>query len=80
MSAAGSRTTSSAMISTRAPNTGAASACQTEISKQGGAVWAITSPSPSPSGTTLASMLLSMPVRVTIAPFGTPVEPEVNST
>ncbi|MNP31604.1 hypothetical protein D3C76_1247320 [compost metagenome] len=68
------------MISTQAPNSGAVRVCQTEMSKQAGAVWAITSSAFRPRGRSLASMLLSMPARGTITPLGWPVEPEVNIT
>ncbi|MCY1422598.1 hypothetical protein D9M71_382860 [compost metagenome] len=64
-------------ISSRAPNSGAARNCQTEMSKLCEAVWAITSRASSARYGTLLNWLLSMPRCSTITPFGRPVEPEV---
>ena len=47
------------------------------MSKHCDAVCAITSVGPIDREVSLLSMLLSMPPSVTIAPFGTPVDPEV---
>ncbi|MNQ97459.1 hypothetical protein D3C85_1131130 [compost metagenome] len=64
-------------MSTRAPNSGAARNCQTEMSKLCEAVCAITSDSLRFRYGTLLNWLLSMPRCSTITPFGKPVEPEV---
>ena len=77
ISRSGSRTVWSDMIWVHAPISGPVSVCHTEMSKQDGAVCAMTSSGPRPSGSTFASMLFSIPSRVIIAPFGSPVEPEV---
>jgi hypothetical protein len=67
----------SGTISTRAPHNRPVRNCQTEMSKHCDAVCAITSLAPRPSHGTLLSWLLSMPACSTMAPLGTPVEPEV---
>ena len=72
-----SAATSSDTIRTRPPTSSGARNCHTEMSKHCEAFWATVSASVRPRSRILACRWFSIPTCSTIAPFGTPVDPDV---
>ncbi|MNH28734.1 hypothetical protein D3C79_889220 [compost metagenome] len=68
------------MMRTWAPHSSAVRNCQTEMSNDCEAVWAMMSVRSRLRYGTLLNWLLSMPACSTITPLGRPVEPEVKIT